>query len=169
VAATGEFSPRALDGLVRTAIFYLNEVEDAGAMLKALTVADALAIAAAALRRSRDERAMVDYLGIGRRRGRTPDTLAAFPLLKPTAVDLAAFESDERHQLHDALANLTIEARRELIALVWFAQSPSLSFETALRRTRRIPDAAQLGYLMGRRLERSVPAGLEKLGYRRSA
>jgi hypothetical protein len=133
-------------------------------MLKSLTVPDALAVAAAAAQRTRDERAMLDYLGVGQQPGQTRDALAGYPLLKPNAVDLGAFESNE---LRDALASLTVEARRELIALVWFAQSPSLSFEAALRRVRRIPDAAQLGYLMSRRLERSVPQGLEKLGYRR--
>lgn len=135
-------------------------------MLKALTIAEALAIADASLRRSRDERAMVEYLGIGRRRARAPRDPGSFSLLKPTAVDLAAFESEERRELRDALASLTAEARRELVALVWFAQSPAQSFEAALRRTRRIPVEAQVGYLLGKRLERYVAAGLEKLGYR---
>ena len=36
-------------------------------MLQALQIADALAIAEASRRRSRDEQAMVRYLGIGRR------------------------------------------------------------------------------------------------------
>lgn len=58
------------------------------------------------------------------------------------------------------------DARRELIALIWLAQRPSLSFEAALRRTRRIPPAAQLGYLMGIRLERYIADGLRKLGCR---
>jgi len=39
-----------------------------------------------------------------------------------------------------------------------------LSFETALRRTRRILPAAQPGYLMGIRLERYIAEGLRKLG-----
>jgi hypothetical protein len=39
-----------------------------------------------------------------------------------------------------------------------------LSFEAALRRTRRIPPAAQPGYLMGIRLERYIAEGLRKLG-----
>jgi hypothetical protein len=43
-----------------------------------------------------------------------------------------------------------------------------LSFEAALRRTRRIPPAAQLGYLMGIRLERYIADGLRKLGCRGS-
>ena len=138
-------------------------------MLKALTPADALALAEASLRRSRDERAMVEYLGIGRRRRPAPAELAPFPLLKATEIDLAAFESDERRKLRDGLARLTVEAQRELIALIWIAQRPSLSFEAALRRTNRIPAEAQLGYLMGQRIERYVPSGLEKLGYRRGA
>ena len=41
---------------------------------------------------------------------------------------------------------------------------PLLSFEAALRRTRRIPPAAQPGYLMGIRLERYIAEGLRKLG-----
>jgi hypothetical protein len=52
----------------------------------------------------------------------------------------------------------------ELIALIWLVQRPSLSFEAALRRTRRIPPAAQPGYLMGIRLERYIDEGLRKLG-----
>jgi hypothetical protein len=43
-------------------------------------------------------------------------------------------------------------------------QRPLLSFEAALRRTRRIPPAAQPGYLMGIRLERYIAEGLRKLG-----
>lgn len=135
-------------------------------MLTALTAADALAIADIALRRSRDERAMVEYLGIGRRRDRSAGMRPSH-VLRPTPVDLVAFESDERAQLHDALANLTKEARRELLALVFLGRSPSLSFDAALRRTRRIPAEAQAGYLLGQCLERHVPAGLEKLGYPR--
>jgi hypothetical protein len=50
--------------------------------------------------------------------------------------------------------------------MVFLAQRPSLTFEAALRRTRRIPPPAQTGYLMGVRLERYVARGLEKLGYR---
>ncbi len=86
--------------------------------------------------------------------------------LKPTAIDFAAFESEERDQLREALARLSVEARRELLALVWFARTPSLTFERALGRTRRVPTDAQVAYLMGLRLERYVAAGLEKLGYR---
>lgn len=37
-----------------------------------------------------------------------------------------------------------------------------MSFDAAIRRTRRIPPAAQTGYLMGVRLERYVALGLEK-------
>lgn len=133
-------------------------------MLQALEIADALAIAEAARRRSRDERAMVDYLGIGRKRPRGPPPDRA--LLIPDAVDIAAFESDERRRLEEALTRLSPDARRELIALVWLAQRPALDFAAALRRTRRIPATAQTGYLMGMRLERDIALGLEKLGTR---
>lgn len=135
-------------------------------MLQALQVTDALVIAAAAERRRRDERAMVDYLGIGRERARTSEAGTvprALPLLTAESVDIAAFESDERHRLERALDRLTPAARRELIALVWLAQRPSLGFAAALRRTRRIPPPAQTGYLMGMRLERDIALGLEKL------
>lgn len=138
-------------------------------MLKALSPGDALALADASLRRSRDERAMVEYLGIGKRRRPAPGELAAFPLLKATEIDLAAFESAERRKLRDGLARLSVEAQRELIALIWIAQRPSLTFEAALRRTTRMPAEAQISYLMGQRIERHVPSGLEKLGYRRGA
>lgn len=135
-------------------------------MLQALQIADALAIAEAARRRSRDEQAMVQYLGIGRKRSRAASAPAALPLLRPDAVDIAAFESDERRRLEEALMRLSPGARRELIALVWLAQRPSLGFAAALRRTRRIPPPAQTGYLMGMRLERDIALGLEKLGER---
>ena len=79
-------------------------------------------------------------------------------------VDLAAFESEERRHLEAAIAQLSPDARRELIALIWLVQRPLLSFEAALRRTRRIPPAAQSGYLMGIRLERYIAEGLRKLG-----
>lgn len=136
-----------------------------GAMLHALEIAEALAIAEVSRRRSRDEQAMVRYLGIGRKSGRAADPPVSV-LIKPDAVDLAAFESDERQRLEQAITRLSPEARRELIALVWLAQRPSLGFEAALRRTRRIPPPAQIGYLMGVRLERFVARGLEKLGGR---
>jgi hypothetical protein len=82
----------------------------------------------------------------------------------PGDVDLAAFESEERHRLEAAIAQLSPDARRELIALIWLVQRPLLSFETVLRRTRRIPPAAQPGYLMGIRLERYIADRLRKLG-----
>jgi hypothetical protein len=82
----------------------------------------------------------------------------------PGDVDLGAFESEERRRLEAEIARLSPDARRELIALIWLAQRPSLSFEAALRRTRRIPPAAQPGYLMGIRLERYIDEGLRKLG-----
>jgi hypothetical protein len=136
-------------------------------MLKALSADDALAVAEISLQRSRDERAMVDYLGIGQRNAASRRSLPAFPLLRPAAVDLAAFEGVERQALRDALERLTIEARRELIALIWFAKSPSLTFEAAHQRAWRIPAEAQISYLSGQRIERHVAAGLEKLGYRK--
>lgn len=135
-------------------------------MLQALQIADALAIAETSRRRSRDERAMVDYLGIGRKASRTAKPPAAPPLMITETIDLAAFESDERRHLEQALEALSPEARRELIALVFLAQRPSLDFAGAMRRTRRIPPPAQTGYLMGVRLERSIALGLERLGYR---
>src|SRR5580692_1368191 len=135
-------------------------------MLQALQIADALAIAEASRRRSRDEQAMVRYLGIGRRAPRKSALSPATGLLLPDTIDLAAFDSDERQRLEAAIARLSPEARRELIALVFLAQRPSLSFEAALRRTRRIPPPAQTGYLMGVRLERAIALSLEKLGYR---
>ena len=133
-------------------------------MLQALRPEDALAIAEVSRRRSRDERAMVQYLGIGRgtrANGAPPDGT----LLRLAGdVDLAAFESEERRHLEAAIAQLSPDARRELIALTWLAQRPLLSFEAALRRTRRIPPAAQPGYLMGIRLERHIAEGLRRLG-----
>lgn len=134
-------------------------------MLQALPIADALAIAEASRRRSRDERAMVDYLGIGRTQ-RAAKPPAAVPFVITDTIDLAAFESDERAHLQQAIERLSPEARRELIALVWLVQRPSLDFAGAMRRTRRIPPPAQTGYLMGVRLERYIALGLEKLGYR---
>ena len=136
------------------------------AMLQALQISDALAIAEASLRRSRDERAMVQYLGIGRKAQRAAKPLAGAPFIIAETIDLAAFESDERRQLEQAIEALLPEARRELIALVWLAQRPSLDFPATMRRTRRIPPPAQIGYLMGIRLERYVARGLERLGYR---
>ena len=107
---------------------------------------------------------MAQYLGIGRgarANGAPPDgTLSHLP----GDVDLAAFESEERRHLEAAIAQLSPDARRELIALIWLVQRPLLSFEAALRRTRRIPPAAQPGYLMGIRLERYIAEGLRKLG-----
>jgi hypothetical protein len=135
------------------------------AMLQALRAEDALAIAEAARRRSRDEQAMAQYLGIGREGARPKGVpLDGTLLRRPDAVDLAAFESEERGRLEAAIAQLSPEARRELIALIWLAQRQLLSFEVALRRTRRIPPAAQLGYLMGIRLERYIADGLRKVG-----
>jgi hypothetical protein len=133
-------------------------------MLQALQIADALSIAEAAQQRTGDERAMVEYLGIGRKAQR--DTPAPSPLVITETIDLAAFESDERRSLQQKIEALSPDARRELIALVFLAQRPSLDFAGAMRRTRRIPPPAQTAYLMGVRLERSIALGLEKLGYR---
>ena len=135
-------------------------------MLQALRAEDALAIAEAARRRSRDEQAMARYLGIGRGARTKGAPLHGTLLRHPDAVDLAAFESEEGRRLETAIAQLSPDARRELIALIWLAQRPLLSFEAALRRTRRIPPAAQPGYLMGIRLERYIADGLRKLGFR---
>ena len=133
-------------------------------MLQALRPEDALAIAEVSRRRSYDEQAMVQYLGIGRgarANGAPPDGTL---LRLPGDVDLAAFESEERRHLEAAITQLSPDARRELIALIWLVQRPLLSFQAALRRTRRIPSAAQPGYLMGIPLERYIAEGLRKLG-----
>ena len=137
-------------------------------MLQALRAQDALAIAEVSRRRSRDEQAMAQYLGIGRGERAKGAPLDGTLLRRPDAVDLAAFESEEERRLKTAIAQLSPDARRELIALIWLAQRPLLSFEAALRRTRRIPPAAQPGYLMGIRLERYIADGLRKLGCRGS-
>jgi hypothetical protein len=132
-------------------------------MLQALRREDALAIAEVSRRRSRDEQAMAQYLGIGRgARARGPPDGTLLRLADD--FDLAAFESEERRRLEAAIAQLSPDARRELIALIWLAQRPLLSFEAALRRTRRIPPAAQPEYLMGIRLERYSAEALRKLG-----
>ena len=107
---------------------------------------------------------MAQYLGIGRGPRAKGAPLDGTLLRRPDDVDLAAFESEERRRLEAAIAQLSPDARRELIALIWLAQRPLLSFEAALRRTRRIPPAAQPGYLMGIRLERYIAEGLHKLG-----
>ena len=133
-------------------------------MLQALRAQDALAIAEVSRRRSRDEQAMVRYLGIDRGVRTKGVPLRGTLLRCPDDVDLAAFESEERRRLEAAITQLSADALRELIALIWLAQRPSLTFEAALRRTRRIPPAAQPGYLMGIRLERYIAEGLRKLG-----
>jgi Protein of unknown function (DUF3775) len=133
-------------------------------MLQALRPEDALAIAEVSRGRSRDEQAMAQYLGIGRGARANGAPLDGTLLRLPGDVDLAAFESEERRRLEAAIAQLSPDARRELIALIWLVQRPLLSFEAALRRTRRIPPAAQPGYLMGIRLERYIAEGLRKLG-----
>src|SRR3954463_9467244 len=137
-------------------------------MLQALRAEDALAIAEMSRRCSRDEQAMAQYLVIGRRARAKGAPLDGTLLRRPDAVDLAAFESEEGRRLETAIAQLSPDARRELIALIWLAQRPLLRFEAALRRTRRIPPAAQPGYLIGIRLERYIADGLRKLGCRGS-
>src|SRR5215831_20216951 len=108
-------------------------------MLKALREEDALAIAEVSRRRSRDEQAMAQYLGIGRGLAPVKEAPLEGTLLRRSdTLDLEAFESEERQRLEAAIAQLSPEARRELIAL-WLVQRPLLSFEAALRRTRRIP------------------------------
>src|SRR5437868_1931556 len=67
-------------------------------MLQALRPEDALAIAEVSRRRSRDEQAMAQYLGVGRggRANRAPPDGTLLRL--PDDVDLSAFESEERAQ-----------------------------------------------------------------------
>jgi len=94
-------------------------------MLQALRPEDALAIAEISRRRTRDEQAMVQYLGIGRG-ARANTALPDGTLLRlPGDVDLAAFDSEERRRLEAEIARLSPEARRELIALIWLVQRPS--------------------------------------------
>jgi hypothetical protein len=127
-------------------------------MLKSLPIADANEIAEAAAARARDERAMVEYIGVGRKAARRPPVL-----VRPTSVDLVAFDSSESRRLRELLSRLTVAARLELIALAWYGKSAALDFDAAMRRARRVPAEAQVGYLMSRHLERHIPAGLEKL------
>src|ERR1700745_1638181 len=129
-------------------------------MLQALRAQDALAIAEVSRRRSRDEQAMAQYLGIGRGARAKGAPLAGTLLRRPDDVDLAAFDSVERRHLEAAITQLSPDARRELIALIWLVQRPLLSFQAALRGTRRIPPAAQPGYLMGIRLARYIAEGV---------
>jgi len=107
---------------------------------------------------------MVHYLGIGQRTRANAAPPDGTLLRLPGDVDLAAFESEERRRLEVTIAQLSPDARRELIALIWLVQRPTLSFEAVLRRAARIPPAAQPGYLMGIRLERYIAEGLRKLG-----
>jgi hypothetical protein len=136
-------------------------------MLRALRAEDAVAIAEVSRRRSRDEQAMAQYLGIGGGSRAKGAPLDGTLWRRVDDVDLAAFESEDRQRLEAAIAQLSPDARRELIALIWLVQRPLLSFEAALLRTRRIPPAAQPGYLMGIRLERYIAEGLRKLGFSR--
>src|SRR5262249_7583868 len=104
-------------------------------MLQALRREDALAIAEVSRRRSRDEQAMAQYLGIGRgarARGAPPDGTL---LRLADDFDLAAFESEERRRLDAAIAQLSPDARRELIALIGLAHGAR-----AASRRRRSPN-----------------------------
>ena len=132
-------------------------------MLEHLSLAEALAVAEAAARVGRDERAMVEYLGIGkRRRGLPPGPTKNLVI----ASDPRAFESAERAELEARLQSLSPAARRELIALVWLGRGVGLDFAASMRRARRIPEASQVGYLLGVPLDRRIPAALQKLGLR---
>jgi hypothetical protein len=135
-------------------------------MLQHLSTADAVVVAEAVGRVSRDEKAMVDYLGIGRRGqspGRGPARGPAITFVR--ASDPAAFDSAERHALEVLLRGLSPEARLELLALLWFGRG-MVDFKGALRRARRVPEPHQVATLMGARLERHIPAALAKLGLR---
>lgn len=130
-------------------------------MLHHLTTAEALAIAEDAARVSRDEKAMIEYLGIGRgRRGAPPDPAQRLVVIS----DLSAFESVERASLKARLGGLSPAARLELVALLWLGRSIRLDYDAALRRARRVPAEYQVATLMGARLERHIPAALAKLG-----
>jgi Protein of unknown function (DUF3775) len=129
-------------------------------MLRALSLAEARAIADLAARASRDEKAMVAYLNVGTRGRRRP----APARLDLVAADPAAFDSPERRRLEARIAALEPEARLELIALTWLARTIGANFARALRQARRVPIAAQTGYLAGKPLERHIPAALDKLG-----
>ena len=76
-------------------------------MLQALRAEDALAIAEVAWRRSRDEQAMAQHLGIGRGAGANGAPPDGTPLGLAGDVDLAAFESEERRRLEAAIAQLS--------------------------------------------------------------
>lgn len=123
-------------------------------------------IAEAAAARAREERAVAQYLGLGRRPQRTAERFvqAPLPLIATAgAADLEAFDGDGERRLRRLLAALSVEERRELLALVHYARNPSLGLERAGRRAQRIPPEAQLGYLMSRRLERDIPLALDRL------
>jgi hypothetical protein len=107
-------------------------------MLQALRAEDALAIAEISRRRSRDEQAMAQYLGIGRGRACAKGApLEGTLLRRPDDVDLAAFESEERRRLEAAIAQLSPDARRELIALIWLVQRPSWHRQLVWLRSRQ--------------------------------
>jgi hypothetical protein len=72
-------------------------------MLQALRAQDALAIAEVSRRRSRDEQAMAQYLGIGRGARAKGAPLHRMLLRPPDDIDLAAFESEERRRLEAAI------------------------------------------------------------------
>jgi len=129
-------------------------------MLRTLSIPEALAIADLAASVSRDEKAMVAYLNVGTRRR----DIGARGSLQLVAADPAAFDSPERRRLEARVATLSPEARRELIALTWIAHGIDANFDRAMRKAGRIPAAAQVGYLVGKPLERHIPAALDKLG-----
>jgi DNA-directed RNA polymerase specialized sigma24 family protein len=83
-------------------------------MRQALRAQDAVAIAEVSRRRSRDEQAMAQYLGIGRGARAKGAPLHGTLLRRPDDVDLAAFESEEWRRLEAAIAQLSPDARREL-------------------------------------------------------
>ncbi|MGH7090190.1 MAG: hypothetical protein ACREFQ_14945, partial [Stellaceae bacterium] len=93
------------------------------------------AIAAAAAARTREERAVAQYLELGRRPQWTAPRPLAPLLLAPAAADIEAFDGDGERHLRQLLGSLARDERRWLLALVIYARSPSLGFERALRWT----------------------------------
>ena len=100
-------------------------------MLSVLTVSEVLAIAEAATARARDQRAMDEYLYPGSN-GFLPLTPAQI------AADAAAgrFDSAERARLEQLVSALSLDARRELMALMLLGRGDTNSFETAMSITK---------------------------------
>src|SRR5579872_4677620 len=96
-------------------------------MLSVLTVSEVLAIAEAAIARARDQRAMDEYLYPGSD-GFLPLTPAQI------AADAAAgrFDSAERARLERLVSALSLDARRELMALMLLGRGDTNSLETAM-------------------------------------